>query len=64
MSGFNYVLLLMVGLMWLSMQMTQNMIRVTHLLTVKKPAGMHCTQQTTAKLATERREGGEHKDMG
>lgn len=28
-----------------------------HLLTVKKPAGMHCTQQTTAQLDIERRRG-------
>jgi len=44
--------------MWTSMQMTQNLFRVTHLLTVQKLAGMHCTQQTTAQLTTERRGGG------
>ena len=53
MSGLNNVLLLMAGLMWISMQMMHNMIRVAHLLTVKKPAGMHHTQQTTAQLARE-----------
>lgn len=43
----NKVLLLMVGLMWISMQMM-------HMTVVA-----HCTQQTTAQLGTNRRGGGQ-----
>lgn len=49
-------------LMWISMQMLQNMIEVTHL--VKKPTEMHCTQQTTAQVATERRKGAQDVGRG
>lgn len=41
--------------MRISMQMMHNTIKVAHLLTVKKPADMHSTQQTIAQL--ERRGG-------
>lgn len=54
MSGFNNIFLLMVGLMWISMQMLQNMIRVTNLVKKTCRNALHTANYCTTLHREER----------